>query len=168
MPVINVSTVSGGSGSAASPFTAIASAGLTVTAGNWGQTTPTSLTNVTDNDLTTATGYGQTAGYGNKGFILVDLGQVYEHLYFETKIGFKMGSGWGGGDAAWAVELADENGNYTPLWNVTKFKPGETEFLLRRGFWASGQKVKFTAEDTGNGPAMLRVYHLKCWSVTLP
>lgn len=156
------------SGSTQSVFTAIASNNFVVTTGNWGQTTPTNLANVTDGDVTTATGYGQTAGYGNKGWVLVDLAQSYEHLYFEIKFGFKMGSGWGGGDAAWAVELADENNNYTPLWDVTKFKPGEIEYLLRRGFWASGQKVRFTAEDIGNGPAMLRVYHLRAWSVELP
>lgn len=155
-------------GTTTSPFTAIASTNFVVTAGNWGGTTPSNLANVLDGDLTTATGWGQTAGGGNKGWVQVDLGQAYTNLFFRCKFGYRMGDGWGGGEASWTIDLADEAGNFSPLWTAYKFRPGVVEFIVQPGFWVRGQKVRFTGEDTGNGPAILRVYDFRAWSVTLP
>lgn len=139
-----------------------------VSAGNWGGTTPTNLANVVDSDASTVTGWGQTAGGGNKGWILVDLGSVYSDLLFKCKIGFRMGDGWGGGSANWYIEVADDAGNYIPVWYVSAFKPGTTEYIFQNSFWTRAQKIRFAGEDSANGPAILRVYDFKAWSATLP
>ena len=154
--------------SVGSPFSAIALSSGMVSAGNWGGTTPTNLSNALDGDLRTATRWGQTAGGGNKGWVQVDLGQIYNNLFFGCKFGYRMGDGWGGGEATWTVDLADEAGNFSPMWIAYKFRPGVTEFIFQPSFWVRAQKVRFTGEDTGNGPAMLRVYDFRAWSVTLP
>lgn len=160
--------VSWGTSNTGLSLTSITLSSSMVTAGNWAGTTPTDLANVVDSSDTTVTGWGQTAGGGNKGWILVDLGSVYSNLFFKCKIGFRMGDGWGGGSANWYIEVADDAGNYTPLWYVASFKPGTTEYILNTSFWTRAQKIRFAGEDSGNGPAILRVYDFKAWSVTLP
>lgn len=163
-PYSLVTVSSGGS----SPFSAVANGSIITTAGNWGQTTPTNLANVTDNDLATATGWGQTAGGGNKGYIQVDLGQFYATAFFKSKFGLRMGDNWGGGNATWTIEVADANDSFGPVWIASKFAAGTTELIFQLGFWVSGQKIRFTCEDVAGGPGMLRLYDLRAWSVALP
>lgn len=149
-------TSSGGSG-LVTTSTGVSTSGWT--------STPGSLSNITDGNLSTSSTLGYVSGSGSVATITLDLLTVYATALINIKMGVQAAGSYSTATGVYRVLISVDNTSWTQLY-YTNPSMTTTEALIYPSVLAAQVRyIRITCEDTGNGQHGPRVYDVSVFQL---
>ncbi len=132
-----------------------------ISAGNWNGNTPDHLENAFDSDRDSPTGWAQTSGGGNMGWIRIDLLKAYRG-FVELRVGLR--STTSERIVTYNIINSDDGVHWSKVWEADRWALPE-EYVTTLTIPLNGRFLQFQAHDLALGKAEARIYDIRVTEV---
>lgn len=124
------------------------------------------FTNITDNDNSTATNYGEINAASNSvGYFIIDLGVAVNAPFSIIEFLISI-QNTNSASAYWGLEI-EQQGVWSNIWGEyrTASNNSDTQILKTLVVQASWQRIRFTLKDTGTYAPKIKIYSLRVFTI---